>query len=98
VFSDLLGLPSEAPLPSEPRQKRELILSALVGQLEGLAEPQPVLLVFEDAHWIDSQRQVGGSSPLGHRASSKNTALTIAPQTTNIFSTLVAPTRAISKR
>jgi predicted ATPase len=54
VFSDLLGLPSEAPLPSEPRQKRELILSALVGQLEGLAEPQPVLLVFEDAHWIGS--------------------------------------------
>jgi len=54
VLGDLLGLPSEAPLPSEPRQKRELVLSVLVGQLEGLAERQPVLLVLEDAHWIDS--------------------------------------------
>ena len=54
MLGDLLGLPSEAPLPSEPRQKRELVLSVLVGQLEGLAERQPVLLVLEDAHWIDS--------------------------------------------
>jgi class 3 adenylate cyclase len=54
VFSDLLGLPTEEPLPTDPRHKRELILSALVTQFEGLARRQPTLLVFEDAHWVDS--------------------------------------------
>ncbi len=54
VFNDLLGLPTEEPLPTDPRQKRELILAALVGQFEGLARRQPTLLVFEDAHWINS--------------------------------------------
>jgi predicted ATPase len=28
-------------------------LEALIRQLEGLARRQPVLMVFEDAHWID---------------------------------------------
>ena len=57
VFADLLGLPTDGrypPPPSDPRQKRELILAALVRQLEGLARHRPVLFVFEDAHWIDS--------------------------------------------
>jgi class 3 adenylate cyclase/tetratricopeptide (TPR) repeat protein len=53
VFADLLGLPASASLPSDPRQKRELTLAALVRQLEGLARQQPVLLVFEDAQWAD---------------------------------------------
>jgi predicted ATPase len=53
VFTDLLGLPTETPQPTDPRQKRELILAALVRQFEGLARRQPVLLVFEDAYWID---------------------------------------------
>src|SRR5690348_11647537 len=54
VFNDLLGLADEDSLPNDPRQKRELILAALVSQFEGLAGRQPTLLVFEDAHWIDS--------------------------------------------
>ncbi len=53
-FADLLGLPTATPPPTDPRQKRELILAALVRQLDGLARRQPVLLVCEDAHWIDS--------------------------------------------
>ena len=28
-------------------------MEALIRQLEGLARRQPVLMVFEDAHWID---------------------------------------------
>src|SRR5262249_14921592 len=47
LLADLLGLPTEAPLPTDPRHKRELTLSALVRQLEGLARQQPVLLIFE---------------------------------------------------
>jgi class 3 adenylate cyclase len=53
VFADLLGFPTDALLPSDPRQKRELTLAALVRQFEGLARRQPVLLVFEDAQWAD---------------------------------------------
>jgi tetratricopeptide (TPR) repeat protein len=53
LLADLLGLPTEAPLPTDPRHKRELTLSALIRQLEGLARQQPVLFVFEDAQWVD---------------------------------------------
>ena len=42
------------PLPNlNPRRKKERTLEALIRQLEGLARQQPVLVVFEDAHWID---------------------------------------------
>jgi class 3 adenylate cyclase/tetratricopeptide (TPR) repeat protein len=57
AFADLLGLATEdryPPPPTDPRQRRELILGALVGQLERLARHRPVLFVFEDAHWADS--------------------------------------------
>ena len=57
VFADLLGVPTEGrypPPPTDPRERRELILSALVGQLDALARHRPVLFVFEDAHWINS--------------------------------------------
>jgi class 3 adenylate cyclase/predicted ATPase len=56
VLADLLSLPSSErhPLPSlSPQRKKERTLEALVRQLEGLAYRQPVLMVFEDAHWID---------------------------------------------
>jgi len=57
AFADLLAVPAGdgAPsLPGSPREKRERILSALVRRLEDLARQQPVLLLFEDAHWSDS--------------------------------------------
>src|ERR1700756_2402405 len=36
-----------------PQRKKEQTLEALIRQLEGLAHQQPVVMVFEDAHWID---------------------------------------------
>jgi len=36
-----------------PQRKQERTLEALIRQLEGLARQQPVVMVFEDAHWID---------------------------------------------
>jgi predicted ATPase len=36
-----------------PERKKEETLEALIRQLERLAHRQPVLMVFEDAHWID---------------------------------------------
>jgi class 3 adenylate cyclase/predicted ATPase len=55
-LADLLSLPGSErqPLPSlSPQRKKERTLEALIRQLEGLARRQPVLMVFEDAHWID---------------------------------------------
>jgi class 3 adenylate cyclase/tetratricopeptide (TPR) repeat protein len=57
LLADLLAIPSGAkysPLPSDPLRRRELTLATLMGQLRGLARRQPVLLIFEDAQWIDS--------------------------------------------
>src|SRR6202035_4638919 len=33
--------------------KKKRTLEALIHQLEGLARQQPVVMIFEDAHWID---------------------------------------------
>jgi predicted ATPase/class 3 adenylate cyclase len=54
LLADLLSLPGWHPLPSlSPQQKKERTLEALIRQVEGLARHQPVVMVFEDAHWID---------------------------------------------
>jgi class 3 adenylate cyclase/predicted ATPase len=55
-LADLLSLPASErhPLPNlSPQRKKERTLEALIRQLEGLARQQPVMMVFEDAHWID---------------------------------------------
>jgi class 3 adenylate cyclase/predicted ATPase len=56
LLADLLSLPAleRYPLPKLSLQRRkERTLEALIRQLEGLARQQPVVMVFEDAHWID---------------------------------------------
>src|SRR5262249_45490113 len=54
LLAELLSLPnSAADLNLSPQRKREMLFEALLGQLEALARTQPVLMVFEDAHWID---------------------------------------------
>ncbi|MBV8131699.1 MAG: AAA family ATPase, partial [Alphaproteobacteria bacterium] len=55
-IADLLSLPvaDRHPLPNlTPQRKKERTLEALARQLEALACQRPVLMVFEDAHWID---------------------------------------------
>jgi len=56
LIADLLSLPAleRHPLPNlSPQRKKERTLEALTRQLEGLARRQPVVMVFEDAHWLD---------------------------------------------
>jgi class 3 adenylate cyclase len=56
LLTDLLSLPASEhhPLPNlSPQRKKERTLEALIRQLEGLARQRPVVVVFEDAHWID---------------------------------------------
>jgi predicted ATPase len=55
-LADLLSLPASdcPPLPNlSPQRKKERTLEALIRQLEGLARRRPVVMVFDDAHWID---------------------------------------------
>ncbi|MGH7553657.1 MAG: AAA family ATPase, partial [Longimicrobiales bacterium] len=41
------------PLNLSPQKQKEKTLEALAGQIEALSQRQPVLMVVEDAHWID---------------------------------------------
>jgi predicted ATPase len=54
LLSELLSLPSfAADLSFSPQRKREKLFEAVLSQLEAVARQRPVLMVFEDAHWID---------------------------------------------
>ena len=56
LIAALLSLPADRRYPAvrlAPQTQRERTLAALLGQLEGLAGTQPILVVFEDAHWSD---------------------------------------------
>jgi class 3 adenylate cyclase len=55
LIASLLSLPADRyPQPPLSAQARkEKTLGVLAGQVEALARRQPVLLIFEDAHWID---------------------------------------------
>jgi len=54
LLSELLSLPSSAAeLNLSPQRKREKSFEALLNQLATVARHRPVLMVFEDAHWVD---------------------------------------------
>jgi class 3 adenylate cyclase len=54
LVAELLSLPnSAAGLNLSPQRQREMLFEALLNQLEALARRRPVLMVFEDVHWID---------------------------------------------
>jgi predicted ATPase/DNA-binding winged helix-turn-helix (wHTH) protein len=56
LIADLMSLQISTRhlLPNlSPQRKKERTLEALIRQLKGLARLQPVLMVFEDAHWVD---------------------------------------------
>ena len=54
-LANLLSLPEERDrLPDfSPQKRKETTLLTLLARLQGLAELEPVLAVFEDVHWID---------------------------------------------
>src|SRR6516225_5548384 len=54
LIADLLSLPARHPAPElSPQQRKEKTLAALLAQLDRLAREEPVLMLFEDLHWID---------------------------------------------
>jgi class 3 adenylate cyclase len=56
LIAELLGMSPQGrfrAVQASPQQKREMLLAALLDQIDGLAAQGPVLIVLEDAHWID---------------------------------------------
>ncbi len=56
LFAEMLSLPNDGRYPAldlAPEQRRQRVLEALMSQLAALARRQPVLMIFEDLHWID---------------------------------------------
>jgi class 3 adenylate cyclase len=56
LFAEMLSIPNDGRYPAldlVPQKRRQRTLDALVAQLASLASQQPVLLIFEDVHWID---------------------------------------------
>src|SRR5258706_2728277 len=60
LFAELLSIPGQAAsslLSISPQLRKELLLEQLIGQIAGLAAQKPVLIVLEDAHWVDPTTQ-----------------------------------------
>lgn len=56
LFADLLGIPSGTPgaLPDmSPQQRKALLFRTFLARLDRLAACGPVLMMLEDAHWLD---------------------------------------------
>jgi class 3 adenylate cyclase/predicted ATPase len=56
IFAEMLSLRNDGRYPAldlTPQQHRQRTLEALLSQLETLARQNPVLMIFEDAHWTD---------------------------------------------
>ena len=55
LFAAMLSLPLDRypPLNLSPQKQKEHLIAALADQVSALARRQPVLIIFEDAHWID---------------------------------------------
>ena len=56
LFAEMLSLPNDGRYPTlelTPQQRRQRTLEALTTQMEALVRQNPVLMIFEDVHWID---------------------------------------------
>ena len=54
LLAELLSLPTPTPLPLTPAQRKAATIGLVVDEIVRLCEVDPVLLVVEDAHWIDA--------------------------------------------
>ncbi len=56
LFAEMLLLPNDGRYPTlelASQQRRQKTLEALTAQMEALSRSNPVLMIFEDVHWID---------------------------------------------
>jgi predicted ATPase/class 3 adenylate cyclase len=56
LLAEMLSLSNDGRYPAralDPQQRRQRTLESLIAQIESLARRNPVLMIFEDAHWTD---------------------------------------------
>ena len=56
LFAEMLSLPNDGRYPTlelPPQQRRQKTMEALRRQVDAFERSNPVLMIFEDAHWID---------------------------------------------
>ena len=56
LLAEMLSLPNDGRYPTlelAPQQRRQKTLEALTAQVEALWRSNPILMLFEDVHWID---------------------------------------------
>jgi class 3 adenylate cyclase len=56
LFAEMLSLPNDGRYSSpelDPQHRRQKTLEALTGQLWALSRSNPILMIFEDVHWMD---------------------------------------------
>ena len=56
LLAEMMSLPNDGRYPAlelTAQQRRQKTLEALTAQLEALSRSNPVLMIFEDVHWID---------------------------------------------
>jgi class 3 adenylate cyclase len=56
LFAEMLSLQNDGRYPKvdlTSEQRRQKTLAALISQMDALARENPVLIIFEDAHWTD---------------------------------------------
>ena len=56
LFAELLSIPAAnryRPLDMTPQRRKEKTLEAWLRQIECFARQQPIILLFEDLHWLD---------------------------------------------
>ena len=56
LIAEMLSLPNDGRYPAldlAPQQRRQRTLEALTAQMVALSRSNPVLMIFEDAHWSD---------------------------------------------
>ena len=56
LLAEMLSLPNDGRYPAlelTPQQRRQKTLEALVSQIVALSRQNPLLMIFEDAHWTD---------------------------------------------
>ena len=56
LIAEMLSLPNDGRYPAlelTPQQRRQKTLEALTAQVETLSRQNPVLMIFEDVHWIE---------------------------------------------
>jgi class 3 adenylate cyclase len=58
LFAEMMSLPNDGRYPRldelTPQQRRQRTLEALTAQIEARSRQKPVLMIFEDVHWIDA--------------------------------------------